>query len=293
MLLNPMWARKRGKNEGEMMNRTRNRSVRSGAAALAMIIAVGFMTRAAHAQMTPTEPGPRFGMAVRRAGFALGAALALELLAPRFSLEIEAGELPPSGPPPAPPPPCCYAPPPSPPPMMMFAPSAPPEPEPLRYGLAVSGLFQYPGSGQSPIAGMAASLQVRTSPRSLFGLELQSLASDRPSSHSQRDEVAGLMLGRLFAWDAAFAPYLELAGGLDHVSIDTQALEVTAQQFIGRVGLGVELRLGPHLIFDTQVAQVHRLRLDDQPRVVADNDPAFIGQHEQSTELRCGLGYRF
>ena len=157
------------------MNRTRTlTSFRSGAATLAMIIAVGLMTRDAHAQMTPAEAGAHFGLAVRRAGFALGAALALELLAPRFSLEIEAGELPPSGPPPAPPPPCCYAPPPPPPPMMMFAPSAPPEPEPLRYGLAVSGLFQYPGSGQSPIAGMAASLQVRTSAHSLFGLELQS-----------------------------------------------------------------------------------------------------------------------
>jgi hypothetical protein len=240
-----------------------------------------------------TGSGDHFGRAIRRAGFAIGGALALELFSPQLWFEIHAGELPPP-PPPVLPPPCCYAPPPPPPPIeMMVAAPPPPEAAPVHLGLAVAGLFQSAGAGQSPIAGVAASLQVRTSPRSLFGLELQSLASDRQPTRSRRNEVAGLMAGRLFAWDAALAPYLELAGGLGHASIDTAALEVSASQLIGRVGLGLELRLGPHLVLDTQLAQVHRLRLDDQPRLVAANDPAFIGAHEQSTEVRMGLGYRF
>jgi hypothetical protein len=268
-----------------------------------LIVATGLVTvtRDAHAQMAPADSGPRLGLAIRQVGFAIGGALALELFAPRVWFEIHAGEVPASPPPPsppsppsppplAPPPPCCYAPPPA---VVMVAPEPAREAEPLHVGLAVSGLFQSP-SGQSSIAGLAASLQIRTSPRSLFGLELQSLTSDRAAtSASRRDELAGLMAGRLFAWDAALAPYLELAGGLGHASIDTQALEVSASQLIGRVGLGLELRLGPHLVLDTQVAQVHRLRLDDQSHMVAANDPAFIGQHEQSTEIRCGLGYRF
>ena len=281
------------------MNRTRTLPVCSGAAGLALIVAAGLVTapRDAHAQMASADSGPRLGQAIRRVGFAIGGALALELFAPSVSFEIHAGEVPapppPALPPAPPPPPCCYYTPP--PAVVMVAPEPPREAEPLHLGLAVSGLFQSPGSGQSSsIAGMAASLQIRTSPHSLFGLEVQSLTSDRAAtSASRRDELAGLMAGRLFAWDAALAPYLELAGGLGHASIDTQALQVTASQLIGRVGLGVELRLGPHLVLDTQVAQVHRLRLDDQSRVVAANDPAFIGQHEQATEIRCGLGYRF
>ena len=277
------------------MNRTSIRPVRAGAVALTLIVAAAAMAPEARAQQAPADFGPRLGLAIGQAGFAIGAALGVEIFAPRLWFEIHAGETPPSyapypsNPPPAPP--CCYAPPP---PVMMAAPVPPPfEPDPVRLGLAVSGLFQSPGSGQSPIAGVAASLQVRTSPRSLFGVEVQSLASDRQTTRSRRDELAGLLAGRLFAWDAALAPYLELAGGLGHAAIDTQALEVSASQLIGRVGVGIELRLGPHLVLDTQLSQVHRLRLDDSSRMLAASDPAFIGQHEQSTEIRGGLGYRF
>ena len=270
------------------MNRMRSRLLRSAAAVVALVGALGFATPRAHAQAASPDSGPHFALSIGSGGFAIGGALGVEMSAPRLWFEIHAGDYPP----PAPPPPCCYAPPP-PPPMVMVAPPAPPEPEPVHVGLAVSGLFQSPGGRKSNIAGMAAALQVRTSPRSLFGLEIQSLSSDRQTTASRRDDLAGLMAGRLFAWDAPLAPYLELAGGLGHASIDTQALQVSVSQLIGRAGLGLELRLGPHLILDAQVAQVHRLRLDQQERTVAASDPAFIGEHEQSTELRCGLGYRF
>jgi hypothetical protein len=181
--------------------------------------------------------------------------------------------------------------------MVAATPAPPPEPEPLRFGLLVNGLFQSSATsssaGPSAIAGMAATLQMRTSRHSLVGLEVQSLTSDEQSTRTRRDEQAGLLVGRLLAWDAALVPYLELAGGLGHASIDTQALEVSASQLIGRAGVGIEMRLGPHLVLDAQVAQVHRFRVDDQSRTVAANDSTFIGEHEQSTEVRGGLGYRF
>ena len=296
------------------MHRTRARSLRSGIAGLTLVVVAGLASHDAHAQGAPPYDGPPVARAIRRIGFAIGGALGVELFAPRLSFEIHAGELayapPPSLPPPsfAPPPPCCAPPPPQccyappPPPFVVAAtPALPPEPEPLRFGLLVNGLFQSSATsssaGQSAIAGMAATLQMRTSRHSLVGLEVQSLTSEEQSTgqstRTRRDEQAGLLVGRLFAWDAALAPYLELAGGLGHASIDTQALEVSASQIIGRAGVGIEMRLGPHLVLDAQVAQVHRFRVDDQSRTVAANDPTFIGEHEQSTEVRGGLGYRF
>jgi hypothetical protein len=284
-----------------LSKRSRVRDLGSVATALALIAGAGLVTRNAQAQLgappTPVER-PSLELAIVDAGIgagiAIGGALGLEIFAPRLWFEIHAGEVPPAVPPP-PPPPCCYAPPrvwAPPPPMVMAAPPPAEEPEPLHMGLAVSGLLQSAGPGQST-AGVAAALQVRTSPRSLFALEIQSLASDRQPTRSRRDDVAGLMAGRLFLWDAALAPYLELAGGLGHASIDTQAQAVSTSQLIGRAGVGIELRLGPHLVLDAQFAQVHRLRLDDAASTVAASDPAFIGRHEQSTELRGGLGYRF
>ena len=259
--------------------RTRTRPARAMMVALGAIVAATLVAPAAHAQELAVHSE-------------------LNLFAARLWFELHAGEAPAPPPPPAfaPAAPCCYAPPP-PPPVMMMAPYAPPPPapDPVRLGLAVSGLIQSSGatSDKSPLGGVAVSLQMRTSARSLFGLEVQSMTSDRTATHSRRDELAGLMAGRLFPWDAPFAPYLELAGGLGRAVIDTQALEVDVSQIIGRAGLGIELRLGPHLVLDGQVAQVHRFSLDHQTSNLATSDPAFVGDHERLTELRCGLGYRF
>jgi hypothetical protein len=285
------------------MTGTRTRPGSATIVALGVIVSATLMAPSAHAQELRIYSGSDagFGRSVGRSAIAIGGALALNLFAARLWFELDAGEAPPPPPLGFPPvAPCCYAPPP--PPVMMMAPVAPPPAadDPVRLGLAVSGLIQSSGaaSDQSPRGGVAASLQFRTSARSLFGLEVQSLTSDRTATHSRRDELAGLMAGRLFPWDAPFAPYLELAGGLGRVAIDTQALEVDVAQIIGRAGLGIELRLGPHLVLDAQVAQVHRFSLGHQANTVAasdpaSTDPAFVGQHEQLTELRGGLGYRF
>jgi hypothetical protein len=282
------------------MTGTRTRPASAIIVALGVIVTATLMAPSAHAQELRIYSGSdvSLGRSIGRSAVAIGGAIALNLFAGRLWFELDAGETPPPPPPLGFPPsaPCCYAPPPAP-PVMMMAPVAPPPPadDPVRLGLAVSGLIQSSGaaSDKSPLGGVAASLQFRTSARSLLGIEVQSLTSDRTATQSRRDELAGLLAGRLYPWDAPFAPYLELAGGLGRVAIDSQALEVDAAQIIGRAGVGVELRLGPHLVLDAQVAQVHRFSLDHQVSTVAASDPAFIGQHEQLTELRGGLGYRF
>jgi hypothetical protein len=152
-------------------------------------------------------------------------------------------------------------------------------------GLAVAGLVETPQSGQLPLGGMSAALQFRTSRHSLLSLELQSLGAHRRSDDARRSDLGGLVAGRVFLWNAAFAPYLELAGGLGRGSIRTSAFEVHAVQLLGRVGVGLELRLGRHVVLDGQIAQMHRLRFDE--------DGGSTEGHERSTVFRGGLGLRF
>ena len=240
----------------------------------------------------PPPPARRLGMAISAA--LVGAAIGVELVLPRLRFELRADATPPPPPtyyyPPAPPPPCCYAPP----PVMIAepAPFAPPEPDFPRFGVAVNGLIQSMQTSGAPsaTAGVAVSLQARTSRRSIFALEVQSLDAERPSR--RRTDQAGLLVGRLFLWDHPIAPYLDLAGGLGRAAIDTQTASVATSEVIGRVGLGLEMRLGPHLVLEGQVAQVYKLRLEHEPGGQP-ADPTFIGEREQATELRGGLAYRF
>jgi hypothetical protein len=50
--------------------------------------------------------------------------------------------------------------------------------------------------------------------------------------------------------------------------------------------VGLELRLGRHLVLDGQVAQVHRLRMDGP-------GPSPVGDHERAAEVRGGLAFLF
>jgi hypothetical protein len=102
----------------------------------------------------------------------------------------------------------------------------------------------------------------------------------------------------LFAWDAALAPYLELAFGIGRASVETGPFAVRASQLVGRVGLGLELRLGRHVVLESQAASVHRLRLDGGAAGgvtggAAGPALAQLGKHERSVELRGGLALRF
>lgn len=235
--------------------------------------------------------GPGVGAALV-AGALLGAAVGLEL---EFHVYGGPAEPPP---PPAPPPPA-YSYPVYPPPAPVYQPPPvavvqppPPASVPVQLGLAVSGVVQSPRSGQLPLAGVAATLQARTSSQSMLSLELQSLTAYGLADDRRRNDLAGLVAGRLFFWDAALAPYFEAAGGLGRSTVTEASFDMRASRLVGRVGLGVELRLGPYLVLEGQVAQVHNLRMASGTADATSPPPA-IGEHESATELRGGLAFRF
>src|SRR4029450_3974696 len=102
-------------------------------------------------------------------------------------------------PPPPPPPPGYVA---TPQPVMMVE---APSPWP-RLGVGLSGLVAT-SAGGAVSSGTAGTLQYRTSPNSLFFLELQASQADRPRDGLEREDVAGLMGARLYLWDAWLTPY--------------------------------------------------------------------------------------
>ena len=154
------------------------------------------------------------------------------------------------------------------------------------------GTVQAGWANEMPVGGAAGALQIRTSRHSLLSLELQSVGAYRPSDGTRRNDLAALLGGRVFFWNAALAPYLELAGGLGRTSLEVGGLEARASQMLGRFGVGLELRLGRHLVLDGQIAQLHRLRFDDEAVAVAGR-PAPFDRHERATEVRGGIGVRF
>ena len=207
-------------------------------------------------------------------------------------------ETPPPPPVYAPPPPPAYAypyaPPPAytPPPPPAYAPPPPPQvyaiPQRDRphIGLMVAGLVEAPQTGQLPMGGVAAGLQFRTGSHTLLSLELQSLGAHRLSDDARRTDLAGIVSGRFFLWNAGIAPYLELGGGLGRASLSTRTLpDIEAAQMLGRFGVGLELRLGEHLVLDGQIAQTHKLMFDDAVEEV--------DAHERATQFRGGVTLRF
>jgi hypothetical protein len=167
-----------------------------------------------------------------------------------------------------------------------------PGPQWMQLGLDVAGVAQA-SSRQATLSGMAASVQVRTSSHSLLALEVQSLTSDH-TLDNRRDELDGLLAGRVYLWNAPLAPYLGLAGGVGRAAFEGNGYRVTSAELLGRIGLGLELRLGDHLVLEGEVGQVHRLHLEDAPPRFG--DPccgALMDQHESATEVRGGLAFRF
>ena len=231
----------------------------------------------------------------------VGATVDARVVLPPVSVHVETY---PAPPPPPPPPPCCYAPPPPPrtyappppPPTVYAAPYAPafpsPRPEYPTLGLALAGSVQAGWADQMPVGGVVGTLQLRTSSHTMLGMELQSVGAYRPSDGTRRSDLAGLLAGRVFLWNAAIAPYLELAAGLGRTSLDYAGLEARASQLLGRFGVGLELRLGRHLVLDGQIAQLHRVRLDERDDTVALSTSPF-DRHERATEFRGGIGVRF
>lgn len=175
---------------------------------------------------------------------------------------------------------------PAPPPPVMVV-SEPPQPGPT-IGISLSGVAQSLPDSDMSTSGGALSLQLRTSPHAMFSLELQSLQAERAWDGLRRSDAAVLVGTRLFPWDWTLSPFLDLAAGVGQASFRCCAFEEHASQFLGRYGLGVELRLGRHVALDAQVSEVHRWRLDDPGLTTAP-----VADHERAAEVRAGLALLF
>jgi hypothetical protein len=197
-----------------------------------------------------------------------------------------------------PPPPPVYGPPPAvyAPPVVYATPAPVYDPGFPRLGLSVMGTGQASHGDRAPLGGLAAALSLRTSSHTQVAFELQALGARRTSG-GRRDDLAALVGGRVFFWNAAFAPYFELAGGIGRTDFSDDAyprLHDTAAQLIGRFGFGLELRFGQHLVLDAGVARVHRLLFSEDDRY-GGFDPVLVSDtgREHATELRAGIGFRF
>jgi hypothetical protein len=162
-----------------------------------------------------------------------------------------------------------------------------PQYDPLHIGVSVAGLVAAPQSGQLPMGGVSGALEFRTSSHSMLSLELQSLSARRRSDDLRRNDLAGMVAGRIFLWNAALAPYFELAGGLGRAELRVNDLEVHASQLVGRLGVGLELRLGRHVVLDGQIAQTHRLTFDEPLASTP------FEEHERAAVVRGGVSIRF
>jgi hypothetical protein len=276
---------------------TRIRSCVIGGATLAIFLTTALSSRDAHAHRGwgRGRGGPSVGGFI--AGAIVGAAVGAILAPPTVEVYGQPAYAYPPPPPPPAPPPCCYAPPPPP---MVFMQPARPEDAP-EVGLAASAVFQSPHSGQMPVGGVAIDLQLMGSPHTMLALELQSLGMHDLTRDERRTQLDGLLAGRLFLWDAALAPYFELAGGVGRTSVAVSGYDAAAAQLVGRAGFGLELRIGRHLVFDGGLARTARLRLyRDRPEEgsLAGLEPpasvvVAIDDYESATEARIGLGFRF
>jgi hypothetical protein len=153
-------------------------------------------------------------------------------------------------------------------------------------GLAVSGLVQARDGEHSATGGFGLTAQYRTSPHTLMLAEFQWLGSPRGADGFRREDMAGLLGFRLFPWDAPIAPYFELAGGFGESTFFCCAQELHTSQLVGRYGVGLELRLGPHWFLEGQLAQIHRFNFEA-------DDPTLTSRSERAVELHGGLGVRF
>jgi hypothetical protein len=207
------------------------------------------------------------------AGVAVGAAIQAILAPPVVEVY--------GPPPPAYPPPVVMMPPPA---VVVAAPRA----ASPAVGITLSGVLQDLGAEQGLTGGAAVDLQYRANPHAMLSLELQSLKVEHTLDRTQREDTAALVGLRLFPWDWTLSPFVDLAAGFGRASYHCCAYQEHAAQFLGRYGVGLELRLGSHVVLDAQVATVHRLRLDEPgPALSAFED------HERATEVRGGFGFVF
>jgi hypothetical protein len=155
-------------------------------------------------------------------------------------------------------------------------------------GLAVSGLAQLPADERDETGGVAVTAHILTSPHAMLLGELQVVGAPRGPDGLRRRDLAGLVGARLLPWTGDVAPFVEVAGGLGEATFYCCGQELHSEQLVGRYALGLELRLGPHLVFEGQMGKIHRLTYDTEDPVTSPES-----QHTSAFELRGGVALRF
>jgi hypothetical protein len=151
--------------------------------------------------------------------------------------------------------------------------------------LSLGGTMQTAGSASGAMGGVAVALQAGLFRHTLLGIELQSVGTF-DEDRVRRDDVAGLVTARVLPWRGPVAPYLEVAAGVGGARVRTGGYQARTSLLLARYGIGLELRLGHHVVLDGQLAQLHRFATDGAAN-------PYVGDQERATELRAGLGFRF
>jgi len=156
-------------------------------------------------------------------------------------------------------------------------------------GLGVSGLAQLPGEEHgAETGGVAVTAHVRTSAHTLLLAEMQVVGAPQGPDGLRRRDLAGLLGLRLMPWNNSIAPFVEVAGGLGEATFYCCGQRLHSEQLVGRYAVGLELRLGPHLVFEGQMGRIHRFTTDTEDHLISPE-----GEHTSAFEIRGGVALRF
>jgi hypothetical protein len=191
---------------------------------------------------------------------------------------------PPPPAPPAPPAPDIYAPlpplPPAPPPMPLPPPPPPPAPryyappapvpvvvapaprydEPRMFGIGVRGGLTGMSGGEQYF-GIGGHLRLRPSKYVAIDLAAERMTSRKSDVH--RTDVPVTLGAQVYLMHGTFAPFLvgDLGVNFASASVDGYSLKSDAKQFVGRLGGGLEIRLGRHVAVSADARYVMRHRM--------------------------------
>lgn len=155
-------------------------------------------------------------------------------------------------------------------------------------GLAAYGVAEVPGNEQPGTGGLALALQVRTSRHAMLLLEVEGVGAPHVPQGPRRADAAGLIGLRLLPWDGPLAMFVDLAAGLGESTFYCCGERLHSQHLVGRYGLGLELRLSPHLVLEGQLGRIHRLTYDTEDALLSPED-----EHRSALDLRAGVAFRF
>jgi hypothetical protein len=180
----------------------------------------------------------------------------------------------PPPPPPLPPPPPApryyapryYAPPPAPVPTVVAP--LPQAEEPLKwFGIGVRGGLTAVQGGEQYL-GIGGHLRLRPSKHFALDLAAERMSSRKGEVH--RIDVPVTLGGQFYILHGTVAPFLVADIGVNfaRASAEGYTLSSEAKQLVGRVGGGIELRLGRHVTLSADARYVARQRFDKEKDVL-------------------------